>query len=157
MLRRGQAFLALVFLIGSIITLVGVTFAVLATSSVNTGYRYYFAEQEEASAIAAVQDAILMIDRGGLNSSRNQILNSYGGLYANAYKAATANSLGFSEADLNFNVPASNEIAIIATSSLSTSFSSLQGFTVQKVIKVIMAVDPVTSQATVISWKVLPS
>jgi len=60
---KGQAFLALVFLIGSIIILVGVTLAIIINTSVDTSYGYQAAIQAQAVATAGVEDALLQLDR----------------------------------------------------------------------------------------------
>src|SRR5258708_4239847 len=60
---EGQAFLALVFLIGSIIILLGVTLAFLVSSSVDTSAGYENVQVAEGVARAGAEDALLQLDR----------------------------------------------------------------------------------------------
>ena len=61
--RSAQTFLALVFLIGGIITLAGITLAFLATSFIDSGYGYMAAVNAETAAASGIQDAMLQLDR----------------------------------------------------------------------------------------------
>ena len=59
----GQVVLSLVFLIGAIIILAGVTLAFLALSYLNSTYGYQAAERAKAVAASGVSDALLRLNR----------------------------------------------------------------------------------------------
>jgi len=60
---RGQGVLALVFLIGGITALVGLSVAFLATSFVNSTYGFQAAQRAEIVASAGVYDALMRLAR----------------------------------------------------------------------------------------------
>jgi len=60
---RGQAFLAVVFLIGGIVVFSGVLLAFLASTFIDSGYGYQASIVAEAAADSGAQDALLQLDR----------------------------------------------------------------------------------------------
>jgi uncharacterized protein (UPF0333 family) len=61
--RGGQSFLALVFLIGAIVVIVGILIAFLAGSFVDTGYGLSASAQAQNAAQSGIQDAMLQLQR----------------------------------------------------------------------------------------------
>ena len=61
--REGQAVLALVFLIGGIITLIGLTLASLATSFIGSTSGFETAEKVQAVTTGGAYDALLRLSR----------------------------------------------------------------------------------------------
>jgi hypothetical protein len=62
---KGQAFLSLIFLIGAIVALAGITLAFFANSFVDTGYGYQASTQAEAIATSGAEDGLLQLNRYG--------------------------------------------------------------------------------------------
>ncbi len=59
----GQAFLALIFLIGGIIVFTGVLLAFLASTFIDSGYGYQASAMAAAAATSGAEDALLQLDR----------------------------------------------------------------------------------------------
>ena len=59
----GQAILSLVFLIGSIVTLLGITMAFLANSLINITGGFRAAEQAQSVAVSGAYDALMRLSR----------------------------------------------------------------------------------------------
>jgi hypothetical protein len=63
--RQGQSFLALILLIGGIVSLIGVTFAFLSGAFVDSSFGYQSSAIAEATAISGAEDALLQFPRSG--------------------------------------------------------------------------------------------
>ncbi len=62
-LIRGQAALSLIFLIGGIVILVGVTLAFVALTFLNASYGFQAANRAQGAALAGIHDALLQLAR----------------------------------------------------------------------------------------------
>lgn len=129
---KGQAFLALVFLIGSIVVLIGATLAFLATSFIDTGYGYQALTQAEAVANSGVQDALIKIDRGVFTPTCNCTAYSLpvGSSTANVAVTLASPSVGYD--------------TVLSTATVSNR---------TRKVNVVVAVNASTSQAAVVSWQ----
>lgn len=125
---RGQAFLALMFLVGGIVVLIGITIAFLANSFIDTGYGYRASTQAEAVATSGAQDALLQLDRNS----------------------------GFSSSGYGVGVGSSTATVTVTQSSPSAGFVTvLSTATVSnrtRKINVVLSVNATTSQTSVVSW-----
>ena len=125
----GQAALSLVFLIGGIIIVVGVTLAFLSFSFINTSFGFQSAQRAEAIASAGARDALMQLARDNSFSS------------------------------VGYNVPlGTDQATVVVTQSSPTagqttisSAATISNNTRQ--IRVIVSVDPSTGQVTVLSWQ----
>ena len=61
--RRGQAFLGIVIIIGGIIAVIAISFAILISSFSASSYGFRTSQTAEAVANAGVQDAVLQLER----------------------------------------------------------------------------------------------
>jgi len=111
-MKKGQAFLALVFLIGAIVAMVGVTLAFLAGSFADTGYGYQALAQAQAAANSGVQDALLQLDRNG--SSWNP------GTYTLAVGSTTATII------VQQNTPSTGYYTITSSATVSSRVRTVQ-------------------------------
>lgn len=127
---RGQAFLALVIVIGGIVLSLGVTLALVTVSFINSTYGYQATQQAESAATAGAEDALLQLARN------NTFSNIVG--YSLAAGSSTATIT------VNQNTPSVNFITVlsIATVSLRT-----------RKIQVILSLNATTGQTSVLSWK----
>lgn len=127
--RPGQAFLALVLLIGGAVILIGVTLAFLASSFIDSGYGYQATVQAEAVATAGAHDALLKL-------VRNTSFSSPGG----------------------YNVPVGSSTATVTVTQSAGTATILSVATVSlrtRKINVVAAVNSTTSQITVTSWQAI--
>jgi uncharacterized protein (UPF0333 family) len=126
---KGQAFLALVFLIGTVIVLVGATLAFLASSYVDTSYGYRSSVQADAAANSGAEDAMLQLQRDSAFASSGYTVTS-GSTTATVTVTQSTPSAGF--------------ITILSTATVS-------GYT--RKIDIVLAVNSLTEQTTVVSWQ----
>ncbi|MDP2598662.1 MAG: hypothetical protein Q8P49_02440 [Candidatus Liptonbacteria bacterium] len=126
--RRGQAVLSLVLLIGGIVVAVGVTLAFLATSFINSAYGYRAAQRAAAVASSGAYDALQRL-------SRNSAFSSSGYTLTVGSDSATVT--------VTQDSPATDQVTITSTATVSLA---------QKTVRVIVSIDPNTSQTTVVSW-----
>lgn len=127
---KGQAFLALVFLIGTIVVLIGVTLAFLANSFVDTGYGYQDLIQAQSLATSGAEDALLQLDRSG--TSWNP------GTYTLFVGSSTAS------VTVTQNSPSTNYYTIISAATVSNHVGK---------VDVVAYVASSTSQVSIISWQ----
>ena len=125
---RGQAFLALIILIGGSAILIGVTLAFLANSFVDTGYGYRASVSADAVATAGAQDALLQLDRNSSFSS---------GGYSVVVGSSTA----------TVTVSSSTSAGIVTIASTATVSNHTRKLTV------LASVNSTTGQVTVTSWQ----
>jgi hypothetical protein len=131
---KGQAFLALVFLIGAIVALVGITLALFASSFVDSGYGYQASAQAQAVATAGVEDALLQLDRN--------VNFPCGTVDASGYTIPVGSSTA--TVTVTQNCPTTNGSAtILSTATVSNHTSKLS---------VVVSVNASTSQVSVMSW-----
>jgi hypothetical protein len=125
---RGQAFLALVFLIGGVIGAIGVTLAIIANSSVDSGYGYQASVQAQSMATSGAEDALLQLDRNA----------------------------AFSSGGYNLGVGSGTATVTVTQGSPSTGFATiLSAATVSsrtRKLNVVVSVNASTSQIDVVSW-----
>jgi hypothetical protein len=126
--RTGQAALATVFIIGSIVVLMGVTIAFFAESFVNSAYGFQAAERAQAVAYAGALDALMQLDR-------NKDFSSPGGYSVN---------VGSNSATVTVTQDVSNSKVTI-TSSATVNFR-------QRKVVVVASVNSTTGQIFVVSW-----
>jgi hypothetical protein len=126
--RIGQAALATVFIIGSIVVLTGVTIAFFAESFVNSAYGFQAAERAQAVAYAGALDALMRLDR-------NKDFSSPGGYSV---------SVGSNSANVTVTQDVPNSKVTIV-SSATVNFR-------QRTVVVVASVNSTTSQVFVVSW-----
>lgn len=126
---KGQSFLALVFLIGGIVAVVGVTIAFFASSFVDSGFGYQASATAEAAATSGAEDALLQLDRNATFSSSG---------YSLAVGSTTA-TVSVTQSD-----PSSNFVTVSSTATVSNH---------TKKIAVVLSENAATSQFTVVSWE----
>jgi hypothetical protein len=131
---KGQAFLALVFIIGAIVILTGVTLALFASAFVDSGYGYQASAQAQAVATAGVEDALLQLNRNA------------------DFPCSTADASGYT-------IPVGSSTATVTvsqscptTSGYATilSVAIVSGRTSK--LSVVASVNASTSQVGVVSW-----
>jgi hypothetical protein len=127
--HKGQAFLALVFLIGAIVAIVAVLIAFFANSSVDTGYGLSAAASAEAAATSGAQDAMLQLDRNASFASAGYTLP-----VGSSTAAVTVTQ----------NAPSTGYVTIVSLASVSNH---------EKKIQVILYENPSTTQMTTVSWQ----
>lgn len=125
--RKGQAFLALVFLVGGIIAAIALTLAVIILSSLNTSYGTQASENAEAAATAGVQDALLRLDRNNNFSSTGYSL-----------QGAAVNTITITQ-----NSPVSGEVTVLSVATISQH---------TRKINVVLAENSLTGQVSIVSW-----
>lgn len=127
--RSGQTFLALVFLIGGIIALVGITLAFLVTSFIDSGYGFQASVRAEAIANSGIQDALLQLDRNASFSNSGYLL-----------------PVGSSTATVSVtqNSPSTGLVTILSAATVSGRV---------KKINVILSENSTTDQFSPISWQ----
>ena len=132
--RNGQSFLALVFLIGAIVTIVGILIAFLANAFVDRGYGFSAAAAADAAANSGVQDAMLQIQR-------NPTLSLYpcpSSGYSLVVGSTTANVC------ISQGTPVAGEVTILSTATVSGRTRKLN---------VVLSVNSSTAQTSIISWQ----
>jgi uncharacterized protein (UPF0333 family) len=130
LLRRGQAALSFVFLVGSIVVLVGVTVGFLASSFVNSVYGFVAAQRALAVADAGARDAHLRL-------LRNKDLSNTSG-YSVPLGGDTAS------VTVTQNSPATGLVTAVSTATVSFHTRKLQ---------LVFSVASSTGQVRLISWR----
>ncbi len=92
--RGGQSFLALVLLIGAIISISVLLVAFLASTLVDTGYGYAASSNAQFLAMSGIQDALLQLDRNAAFASSGYTVN-VGNYSANVTVMQNDPSAGF--------------------------------------------------------------
>ena len=131
--NRGQAFLALVLLVGGAMTLIGLTLAFIATSFIDTGYGYQAITQAQSTATSGAQDALLQLDRNA----------SFGSVGGSTYTLPVGSSTA--TVTVTQSSPSTGYDTIVSTSIIANRTGK---------VTVIAAVNATTSQVTVMSWQV---
>ena len=126
--RKGQAFLALVFLIGAIVAIVALLIAFFANSFVDTGYGLSAASSAEAAATSGAQDAMLKLDRNASFAS-------------SGYTLPVASSMA--SVVVTQNAPSAGYVTILSSASVQNHVKKIQ---------VILYENASTSQMTTVSW-----
>jgi uncharacterized protein (UPF0333 family) len=126
--HRGQAFLALVFLIGTIVVIVAVLVAFFANSFVDTGYGLSASASAEAAATSGAQDAMLQLDR---NAS----------FVSAGYPVAAGNSTA--TVTVTQGAPSAGYVTILSTASVANHVKKIQ---------VILYENASTTQMSTVSW-----
>jgi hypothetical protein len=127
---KGQAFLALIFLMGTIAVLIALTLAFSANSFIDSGYGYQAGTEARAAATSGEEDALLQLDRNG--ASWNP------GTYTVAIGSSTATVA------VTQNSPSSGYYTIVSSATVSNHEGK---------INVVAYVVASTSQVSVISWQ----
>lgn len=127
--RRGQSFLVLVFLIGGMVIIIGVTIVFFASSFVDSGFGYQASAIAESAATSGVEDALLKLDRNTSFAT---------GSYSLVVGSTTV-AIGVTQ-----NSPSANFVTVLSVATFS-------GRT--KKINVVLARNATTSQMTVVSWQ----
>lgn len=130
--KKGQAFLALVLLIGGIVVTAGIALAFIAISSVNTSYGFQNSESAEALATAGAEDALLQLDR-------NPSLSNTTG-YTITLPAGTAT------VTITQNSPSSGQIYILSSAAVSNQTRKIG----------VVVSETATGQTSVVSWGDVP-
>lgn len=128
--RLGQTFLALVFLIGGIITFAGITLAFLATSFIDSGYGFNASVNAEAAAASGAQDAMIQLQR-------NPSFSSTSG-YSLVVGSTTAT------VTVNQNTPSTGFITALSKATVSGRVKKVQ---------VVLSENASTTQLSVVSWQ----
>jgi hypothetical protein len=123
--RRAQAALSLVFLIGGIVFIAGVSIAFFAISFVNSGYGFETTQRLNAAVAAGVSDALLQLDRNS-------------GFSSPGYTIPVDNIT----VTVTVSTPVSNQVTI--TSAASSGLRS-------RSVRAVVGVDPTTGQVTPLS------
>ncbi len=126
--KKGQMFVGMVLIIGSIIAVVGVLFLFLSGSLVNTSYGIKAETVAQASATGGAEDATLQLDRNSFPS--------FPVTYSVPVGSTTAT------VNVNTNVPTAGFVTV-------TSTATFMGHT--KSLKVPLSIDS-NAQVNVISW-----
>lgn len=126
--RQGQTVLSLVFLIGGIIVLAGITLAFLTSSFLNSTYGFRISERARALAASGVYDALLRL-------ARNKDLQA----------ASYTISVGSDSATVSVaqDSPATGLVTITSTSIISNR---------QKRIRAIVSRNATSSELYLVSW-----
>lgn len=127
-MNRGQTFLALIFLIGGMVVLVGLTLAFVANSFIDTGYGYQASVQAEAIATSGAEDALLRLDRNPNFASGNYSV----AVGSSTATVSVANSGG----------------AVLILSSATVANRTRE-------VSVTAAVSTSTDQVTVMAWQIV--
>lgn len=128
-IREGQSFLALVILIGGLVSVVGVLLAFFANSFIDSGYGYQASASAEAAAVSGAEDAILQLNRNASFATSSYTL-----------------AVGSTTATINVtqNLPLTNFVTVTSTASVS-------GRT--RKVNVVLSKNASTSQMTIVSWQ----
>lgn len=129
--KNGQAFLALVFLIGGIVLAIGITLTLLANSFVDTAYGYRALVTAEAAAASGAQDALLRLDR----------------------------NIAFATSSYSFAVASNTATISVTQASPTTGFATILSVATvanrTRKISVVTVVNATTSQVGIVSWQVI--
>lgn len=134
-LKKGQAFLALVFFIGGIVSVASLLIAFLAASSVDTGYGAAASANAEAVAIAGAEDGLLQLNRDSSFPT--------GSSMSDPYTITPSSSAATATVTITQNSPSSGLVTIL-------SAATALGHT--KKIDVVVSENPSTGQVSIISW-----
>jgi hypothetical protein len=126
----GQAVLSLVFLIGGIAVLVGVTLAFLVTSFLSTSFGFEASQRALAVATAGAEDGVLQLVR---NKSFSDAVG---------YSVPLGNDTA--TVTITQNSPTGGQATVVSTAAISGNRRRLQ---------VIVSIDPATGQVSVVSWQ----
>ena len=126
----GQAVLSLVFLIGGIAILVGVSLAFLVTSFLSTSFGFEASQRALAVATAGAEDGMLQLIR---NKSFSDIVG---------YSVPLGNNTA--TVTVTQNSPTVGQATVVSTAAVSGHRRRLQ---------VIVSIDPATGQVSVVSWQ----
>lgn len=135
-MRRGQAFLALVFLIGGLALAVGITLAVVFNSVIDTAYGYRALTQAQAAATSGAEDALLQLDR-------NSNFTAAPPGYSVAVGSSTATVSVVAGAA---GTPLAGFDTIVSTATVANR---------TRKVSVVAAVNASTSQVSVVSWQIV--
>ncbi|MEK7212679.1 MAG: hypothetical protein AAB686_03300 [Patescibacteria group bacterium] len=130
--RSAQATLSLVFLIGGIIVLVGVSLSFLVITFITSGYGYQSSNRALAVASGGVDDALMRLARSKDFYSLSPYNVQIGGYSASI--TVTSNS------------PIAGQTTIVSTANVAVY---------QRKIQAIVAVDAQTGQVHLLSWNQL--
>lgn len=125
----GQATLALVFLIGGIIVVIGVSLIYIVMSFITSGYGFQSSNRALAVAAAGVDDAIIKLIRNK-DFSAALPYDVPVGTYTARVSVAQ-------------NAPASGQATIVSTAAVAAY---------KRKIQAVVAVDPKTGQVKLVSW-----
>ena len=128
-LTKGQAFLALIFFIGSIVIIVGLMVAFFANSFVDTGYGLSAAASAETAAISGAQDAMLKLDRNAVFSSSGYVVS------AGSSTATVTVTQGS---------PSAGYVTILSIATIANHV---------KKVNVVLAANASTTQMSIVSWQ----
>jgi hypothetical protein len=128
--RVGQAVLSLIFLIGGIAVLVGVSLAFLVTGFLGTGFGFEASQRALAVATAGAEDGLLQLIR---NKSFSDI---------SGYNVPLGNDVA--QVTITQNSPTAGQATIISTAAVSGH---------RRRLRVIVSIDPTTGQVSVVSWQ----
>lgn len=126
--RQGQTVLSLVFLIGGIIVLAGITLAFLTSSFLNSTHGFRISERARALAASGVYDALLRL-------ARNKDLQ------AASYTISAGNDSA--TVSVTQDSPATGLVTITSTSIISNR---------QKRIRAIVSRNATSSELYLVSW-----
>jgi hypothetical protein len=119
----------MVFFVGGIMIVVGITMAVIAATFIDTGYGVQASNAAEAAATAGAEDAYIQLVRNSTFS------NTSGYNIANGSSTATVTATQ--------NSPSSGYVTVIATATVNGRTRKVQ---------VVFAVNSATGQIAVVSW-----
>lgn len=134
-LKKGQAFLALVFFIGGIVSVASLLIAFLAASSIDTGYGAAASANAEAAATAGAEDGLLQLNRDASFPT--------GSSMSDPYTVTPSGSAGTATVTITQNSPSSGLITILSS-------VTVLGHT--KKIDVVVSENSSNGQINVISW-----
>ncbi len=127
--------MALVFLIGSIIILLGVTIALLVSSSIDTSYGYQNVQAAEGVATAGAEDALLQLDRNVCFSPS-----------PNPYTLTVGSSTASVTVTQSNPSTCTGTITVLSTATVTNRTRKVNVTVVQ---------DPITGQLELTSWQII--
>lgn len=127
MKRDGQAALSLVFLVGGIVFVAGVSIALFAFSFINAGFGFEAVQRINAANSAGIADAFMQLDR-------NKSFSSSGYTVPVGTISTTVR--------VTQNQPASGEATITAQSSVALR---------SRTMTAVVSIQPLTGQTTILS------
>lgn len=128
--KKGQATLSLVFLIGGVALLIAVTLSLISISFLNSTFAFQAANRAMAMAISGADDAILTLDRNNTFSS-------------SGYAVCAADCANVT---VTRNTPMAGQTTILST---ATVFAS------QRKIQIVVSINPLTGEVTMVSSTML--
>ena len=137
--RGGQAALAMVFLVGGIIVVVGITLAFLAISFINSSFGFQSANRALALASSGVADALVRLTRNFQFSDAVGYCVPEGGTVPCPSGAATVTIVPVA------NLPGQNLITSVASVGSNS-----------RKIEVVVGINATTTQVSVLSWRLAP-